>query len=170
MLNLPKQTFHLPDGSKLESKLSPRNQLKSKARATKQKAKDDRQKLLKERRGTVGPKLKLAVRERDKNLCQLCLTLGTEEDPTVIDHIVPVAQGGRTCESNLATLHKSCNGAKGGRELEIMRHIGHAIAPGAKAPKRPTEEQRPAGMSQKQWRIQKHRETARRLAEMEEAP
>jgi 5-methylcytosine-specific restriction endonuclease McrA len=120
-LNLPKWQAPSNDGSP-RTTMHPRNKVKQGAKAAKVKKP-------KVKRDTISPKLRLDIRERDKNLCVLCLTPGTSDDPLVIDHVHPVAKGGRTEESNLATLHRSCNAAKGARILDIMRAIGHAIKP-----------------------------------------
>lgn len=62
---------------------------------------------------------KLATRElreqimrRDNYTCQLCGKYMPDEVGLQIDHIVPVAKGGKTVESNLRVLCSKCNGSK----------------------------------------------------------
>lgn len=62
---------------------------------------------------------KLATRElresimiRDNYTCQLCGKYMPDEVGLQIDHIVPVAKGGKTVASNLRVLCSKCNGSK----------------------------------------------------------
>lgn len=65
-------------------------------------------------RWKLTPELRDAVLERDGNRCQAC---GVSE-PLVIDHVVPVAKGGKTAYENLQALCPWCNGSKGTRSWE----------------------------------------------------
>lgn len=113
-----------------KSQQARRSKLKAparKARKAKQQAKTDR---IKEAREKLTPAMKVAIIARDHGICRLCMNPCTKEDPAVVDHIIPLAQFGRVCESNLATLHRSCNGGKRASTaatLTIMRNCGHAI-------------------------------------------
>ena len=65
---------------------------------------------------TVGrPRIPARVRDevlvRDRGICQLCG--GPVDTKFHIDHIVPVARGGATAETNLQLAHPSCNLGKG---------------------------------------------------------
>lgn len=62
---------------------------------------------------------KLATRElrerimiRDNYTCQLCGKYMPDEVGLQIDHIIPVAKGGKTVTSNLRVLCSKCNGSK----------------------------------------------------------
>lgn len=58
----------------------------------------------------VSTNLRAAIFERDGNRCLKCGAV----DALSIDHILPLAKGGNNSESNLQTLCKRCNSAKGG--------------------------------------------------------
>ena len=49
---------------------------------------------------------------REQPWCAMCRTPGTEADPLQVDHITPLARGGRNVRSNMQSLHRSCNAAK----------------------------------------------------------
>lgn len=69
-------------------------------------------------RSKVTPKLRLAVIERDGRRCQIC---GARQEDGVtlhVDHIIPVAKGGKTEMSNLRTLCDMCNQGKSDQILE----------------------------------------------------
>jgi 5-methylcytosine-specific restriction endonuclease McrA len=46
--------------------------------------------------------------------CHLCGKPATDDDPLVVDHVVPLIWGGTDDESNLRAAHASCNNSKGG--------------------------------------------------------
>jgi len=56
----------------------------------------------------------IAAARREKAACALCgEALGPSDDLLHIDHIVPLARGGRTEPSNLQVVHRVCNQKKG---------------------------------------------------------
>ena len=65
----------------------------------------------KEQRALMTSKLRQQIKERDNYTCQICGN-STHSEPNLlleIDHILPVAKGGCTTESNLQTLCWKCN-------------------------------------------------------------
>lgn len=71
----------------------------------------------KEQRNLMTKKLREAIKERDHCTCCLCGN-STEKEPNLlleIDHIIPVAKGGRTTAENLQTLCWRCNRSKGAK-------------------------------------------------------
>ncbi|AUC83665.1 hypothetical protein CW733_05625 [Lacinutrix sp. Bg11-31] len=64
---------------------------------------------------TVKPRLRYEILKRDNWTCQSC-GKGIKQGATLhIDHIIPVAKGGKTKRENLQTLCDKCNYGKGGR-------------------------------------------------------
>jgi len=61
----------------------------------------------------MGPVSEQAVYKRDGHECVYC---GSVED-LVLDHVVPLVQGGEHCEDNLVVACRSCNASKGGKLL-----------------------------------------------------
>ena len=61
-------------------------------------------------RGKVTNKLRFAIYARDGNRCRIC---GRRTNDLEIDHVVPIAKGGKTTYANLQTLCSSCNKKKG---------------------------------------------------------
>lgn len=61
-------------------------------------------------RGKVSNKMRFAIYKRDHYCCQIC---GSRYGQLEIDHIKPIAKGGKTTYDNLQTLCKRCNQAKG---------------------------------------------------------
>lgn len=69
----------------------------------------------KEQRSLMTSRLRQQIKERDDYTCRNCGN-STHKEPNLlleIDHIVPVAKGGTTVESNLQTLCWKCNRSKG---------------------------------------------------------
>ena len=56
--------------------------------------------------------LRRSIMERDNYTCQMCGKYMPDEVGLHIDHIIPVALGGKTVPSNLQVLCSKCNGAK----------------------------------------------------------
>ena len=69
------------------------------------------------RGGAVSSNVRVAMikeARRDEAPCPLCgEALGPSDDLLHIDHIVPLARGGRTEMSNLQVVHRICNQKKG---------------------------------------------------------
>ena len=61
-------------------------------------------------RGKVSNKLRFAIYARDGYRCRKC---GRKTDDLEIDHIIPIAKGGKTVYDNLQTLCRRCNKRKG---------------------------------------------------------
>lgn len=61
-------------------------------------------------RGKVSNKLRFAIYARDGYRCRKC---GRKTDDLEIDHIIPIAKGGKTVYDNLQTLCHRCNKRKG---------------------------------------------------------
>lgn len=56
--------------------------------------------------------------ERDGTVCTYC---STTEGPFVVDHIVPLAQGGTNDDENLCVACRYCNSSKAGKTVEEWR-------------------------------------------------
>lgn len=66
----------------------------------------------------VSKKLRFEVFKRDAFRCRYCGVSNADESTLlVVDHIVPVAEGGATAFENLVTACEPCNQGKGGRSL-----------------------------------------------------
>lgn len=73
----------------------------------------------KEQRNLMTRKLREQIKARDNFTCRTCGN-STHQEPNLlleIDHIIPVAKGGRTVEENLQTLCWKCNRAKSDKIL-----------------------------------------------------
>ena len=72
-----------------------------------------------ERNGRIGlsPRIRFKVLQRDNFRCQFCGRGQQDGVKLHIDHIVPVARGGRDDEENLQTLCGECNLGKGTEEI-----------------------------------------------------
>ena len=57
-------------------------------------------------------------KERDNYTCQICGKYMPDEVGLHIDHIVPVAKGGKTVPSNLQVLCSKCNSSKGAKLVD----------------------------------------------------
>lgn len=74
----------------------------------------------KNQRKQMTKKLRLKIMERDNCTCQNCGKYMPDRVGLQIDHIVPVARGGKTVESNLQVLCSRCNGSKGAKEPDAF--------------------------------------------------
>ncbi len=72
------------------------------------------------------------VYARDNGKCQYCTKPVSRAEATY-DHVVPKAQGGKTCWENIVISCVSCNQAKGGRTPDQARMKLHVV------PVRPTK-------------------------------
>lgn len=71
-------------------------------------------------RQLMTPRLRESILVRDKHTCMTC-GISTQKEPHLlleIDHIMPIAKGGITIETNLQTLCWKCNRTKGAKVLE----------------------------------------------------
>lgn len=74
----------------------------------------------KNQRKQMTKKLRLKIMERDNYTCQNCGKYMPDRVGLQIDHIVPVARGGKSVESNLQVLCSRCNGSKGVKEPDAF--------------------------------------------------
>ncbi|MEE1155392.1 MAG: HNH endonuclease [Acutalibacteraceae bacterium] len=59
--------------------------------------------------------LKMQIKQRDNYTCQNCGKYMPDEVGLHIDHIIPIAKGGKSVPSNLRVLCSKCNGKKGAK-------------------------------------------------------
>ena len=59
--------------------------------------------------------LRKTIMERDNYTCQSCGKYMPDEVGLHIDHIIPIAKGGKSIPSNLRVLCSKCNGSKGSK-------------------------------------------------------
>lgn len=120
----------------LKSDSARRSKLKAGKRIEKAIAKAEKAKKTQKVRGEISKSKATMIIERDGRICRWCMKPCTPKDPPVVGHIVPVAQGGNSCESNLACLHASCNSGLGARTSAairtLLRNTGHSIKPETK--------------------------------------
>lgn len=69
----------------------------------------------KNQRRLMTPFLRREIMERDDYTCQICRKYMPDEVGLHIDHIVPIAKGGKSVPSNLRVLCSKCNGSKGAK-------------------------------------------------------
>lgn len=70
--------------------------------------------ITKAERAKVSNRMRFAIYKRDNNRCRMC---GRSTGDLEIDHIIPIAKGGKSTYDNLQTLCKRCNQAKGSKIL-----------------------------------------------------
>ena len=69
----------------------------------------------KNQRRLMTPLLRKKIMERDHYTCQNCGKYMPDEVGLHIDHIIPIAKGGKSVASNLRVLCSKCNGSKGAK-------------------------------------------------------
>lgn len=69
----------------------------------------------KSQRKLMTPALRKKIMERDHYTCQSCGKYMPDEVGLHIDHIIPIAKGGKSVASNLRVLCSKCNGSKGAK-------------------------------------------------------
>lgn len=69
----------------------------------------------KSQRKLMTPFLRKQIMERDHYTCQNCGKYMPDEVGLHIDHIIPIAKGGKSVVSNLRVLCSKCNGSKGAK-------------------------------------------------------
>lgn len=69
----------------------------------------------KNQRKLMTPDLRRKIMKRDNYTCQICGKRMRDEVGLHIDHIIPIAKGGKSVESNLRVLCSKCNGRKGSK-------------------------------------------------------
>ena len=69
----------------------------------------------KSQRKLMTPLLRKKIMERDHYTCQNCGKYMPDEVGLHIDHIIPIAKGGKSVASNLRVLCSKCNGRKGAK-------------------------------------------------------
>ena len=68
-------------------------------------------------RQKLTPKVRYKILKRDNYSCNLCGRTATSNVVLHVDHKIPIANGGKTVESNLWVLCEECNLGKGTRSL-----------------------------------------------------
>lgn len=66
----------------------------------------------KNQRKLVTPEVRRKIMKRDNYTCQICGKYMPDEVGLQIDHIIPIAKGGKSISSNLRVLCSKCNGSK----------------------------------------------------------
>ena len=74
-------------------------------------------------------RLRKAVLERDKYLCQPCRQAGRVAQAGIVDHILPKAEGGTDSDDNLQSICEPCHKAKTQQEAQRARHGGRKLEP-----------------------------------------
>lgn len=77
----------------------------------------------------IPPFLRKLVIRRAKNCCEYCgLSQAGQEATFHIDHIIPLASGGKTTADNLALACVSCSLRKNARETAVDPQTGEEVA------------------------------------------
>lgn len=77
----------------------------------------------KNQRELMTPELRMQIMERDNYTCQICGKYMPDGNDIHIDHIIPIARGGKTVPDNLQVLCSHCNLSKGTKMPdEYMRY------------------------------------------------
>ena len=79
-----------------------------------------------ERHGAIGEAMRKRVLRRDGHLCQHCRRRGS-----IVDHIVPEAEGGLTLDENLEAICQECHDIKTAAEAARGRARGRVAREGA---------------------------------------
>lgn len=81
-----------------------------------------------QQRSIVTPKLRYEVLSNDRFACRACGSRAKPESGIMlhVDHIIPVAAGGKTVIENLQTLCSECNTGKGATLAELRDQAGHS--------------------------------------------
>ncbi len=69
----------------------------------------------KNQRKLMTPLLRRQIMERDNYTCQICGKYMPDEVGLHVDHIIPIAKGGKSIPTNLRVLCSKCNGKKGAK-------------------------------------------------------
>ena len=78
---------------------------------------------------TIPARLRRLVIRRAANRCEYCLLAQVGQEATFhIDHITPVAHGGKTTQANLALACISCSLRKGSRRTALDAETGKRVA------------------------------------------
>ncbi|ARR52145.1 hypothetical protein HY78_01055 [Rhizorhabdus wittichii DC-6] len=78
--------------------------------------------------GAAWDRARKRILERDKHLCQPCLTRGIVRSAPEVDHVTPKAEGGTNDDNNLQAICRDCHRQKTAEES--------ARAQGRRAPRR----------------------------------
>lgn len=78
------------------------------------------------KRPAITKKLRFAVMSRDGFKCRYCGAASSSE--LVIDHLIPVANGGGNCIENLVTACQPCNAGKSDRPLNSAPTVEESAA------------------------------------------
>lgn len=71
-------------------------------------------------RQAINPKVRFEVFKRDQHQCRYC-GHGPPDVKLEVDHVIPVAEGGRNDIDNLVTACAACNRGKGATSLEVVQ-------------------------------------------------
>lgn len=136
--NLPRQQINICNGTPIPKKFRPEKVREPKA---------------KKKRDGVSPTLQNKILHRDQYTCRDCGMTRGDGMKLHIDHIVPVADGGRTCEQNLQVLCEKCNlGKKRSRRTRALAD-------------QPPPKPDPNTPEKKAWREMKNKTMPTQLAE-----